>query len=250
MAPLKPAPDTPRARARHLTTPPPSLGALRAQRKFLRYFPGGFYDQTYLDWERDYKARAAERFRTELSPKELRSLIRAGRHAEVAARAVAIEARTNLLYSFEKMALRDAVRSRRAAALFAEGLLAFTTGLPNRSSFERWCDAVETLPRRQTRVFTWPVVTVFGFLARPDVHLFLKPTVTKRAAAAYGFEFHYASRPNWETYASLLELAALVRRDARTLRSRDMIDLQSFLWVQGSDEYPPVYAPPRTPSRR
>jgi hypothetical protein len=29
-----------------------------------------------------------------------------------------------------------------------------------------------------------------------------------------------------------------VRRDLRDLRPRDLIDIQSFLWVQGSDEYP------------
>jgi len=28
-----------------------------------------------------------------------------------------------------------------------------------------------------------------------------------------------------------------VRRDLRDLRPRDMIDIQSFLWVQGSSEY-------------
>ncbi|MGI8437206.1 MAG: hypothetical protein ACR2NX_09920 [Chthoniobacterales bacterium] len=62
--------------------------------------------------------------------------------------------------------------------------------------------------------------------------------MTRRAAAAYGFDFHYQSKPNWETYSNLLELAAMLRRDLRVLRPRDMIDLQSFLWVQGSDEYP------------
>jgi hypothetical protein len=29
-----------------------------------------------------------------------------------------------------------------------------------------------------------------------------------------------------------------VRRELRGLRPRDMIDIQSFLWVQDSDEYP------------
>ena len=33
-------------------------------------------------------------------------------------------------------------------------------------------------------------------------------------------------------------LARTVRRDLRELRPRDMIDIQSFLWIQGSDEYP------------
>ena len=28
-----------------------------------------------------------------------------------------------------------------------------------------------------------------------------------------------------------------VRRDVRDMKPRDMIDIQSFLWVQGSDEY-------------
>jgi len=62
--------------------------------------------------------------------------------------------------------------------------------------------------------------------------------VTKIAAGADGFDFCYQSKPNWETYASLLKFAATVRRDVRDLKPRDMIDLQSFIWVQGSDEYP------------
>jgi hypothetical protein len=38
-------------------------------------------------------------------------------------------------------------------------------------------------------------------------------------------------------YASLPEFAEVVRRDLRDLRPRDMIDIQSFIWVQGSDKY-------------
>lgn len=80
-------------------------------------------------------------------------------------------------------------------------------------------------------------MTVFGFIAQPDKHLFLKPLVTKTAAQKYGFDFRYQSKPNWETYASLLEFAETIRRDLRDMRPRDMIDLQSFMWVQGSTEY-------------
>ena len=84
---------------------------------------------------------------------------------------------------------------------------------------------------------TWPLVTVFSFIAQPDTHMFLKPLVTREAARVLGFDFQYATRPNWNTYANLLEFAARVRRDQRRLKPRDMIDLQSFIWVQGSDEY-------------
>jgi hypothetical protein len=72
----------------------------------------------------------------------------------------------------------------------------------------------------------------------PASHIFLKPTVTRRAAETLGVPFEYRSRPNWETYAELLRLARAVRKDLRDLHPRNMIDIQSFLWVQGSDEYP------------
>ena len=103
--------------------------------------------------------------------------------------------------------------------------------------FERWRDVVAGLPRKQTRVLTWPVVTVFGFIAQPATHIFLKPMVTKRAAEEYGYNFIYRSQPAWETYASLLGFAEIVRRDVRDLEPLDLIDIQSFIWVHGSDEY-------------
>ena len=143
-----------------------------------------------------------------------------------------------MLFSFEKMALRDAVASPGGAKSFATGLQDWLYGPgTEQRRFERWCEVVSELPRRQTRVLTWPVVTVFGFLARPRVHFFLKPRVTQAAAVAYGRPFSYRSRPNWDTYGEVLELARTVSRDLSDLRPRDMVDIQSFLWVQGSAEY-------------
>ncbi len=136
------------------------------------------------------------------------------------------------------MALRDAVKSPEGARTFSEGLYDFLYGngtLENK--FGRWCEAVEVLPRKQTRVLTWPVVTIFGFIAQPETHFFLKPNVTRTAAREYGFDFFYHSRPAWETYSSLLKFADIVRYDLRDLKLRDMIDIQSFVWVQGSNEY-------------
>ena len=212
--------------------------AMRCRRKFLRFFPEGFQDETYIEWERDYKWKAHERWISELDSETWERLMRDGDHAEVARRAVTIESRTNLLFSFEKMALRDAVKSEAGAKAFAEGLHDYLYGTGDaQRRFERWRDVVEGLPRRQTRVLTWPLLTVFGFIAEPTRQMFLKPNVTRLAAEAYQFEFDYKSRPNWETYASLLAFAEQARADQRDLKPRDMIDLQSFIWVQGSDEY-------------
>jgi hypothetical protein len=166
--------------------------------------------------------------------------MRAGAYDEVTARAIRVEqqSRHSMMFSFEKMALRDAVRSEDGSKAFAGGLYQYLHGAGDlEHRFARWVDVIASLPRRQTRVLTWPLVTVFGFIAQPDRHIFLKPTVTKAAALAYGFDLQYASRPNWNTYASMLAFARVVRRDLSDLRPRDMIDIQSFLWVQGSDEY-------------
>lgn len=57
------------ARTRRLTSHKPIIaprtltpGAARARKKFLKFFPGGFADETYIDWERDYKWAAHERW--------------------------------------------------------------------------------------------------------------------------------------------------------------------------------------------
>jgi hypothetical protein len=216
-----------------------SASAMRCRRKFLRYFPGGFRDETYISWERGYKWEAHEQWNELLNRSAYRALLKDEDYAEVASRAVRLESRTNLLFSFEKMALRDAVKPPAGARAFAHGLYDFIYGAGDTArKFERWCEVVGALPRKQTRVLTWPVVTVFGFIAQPETHIFLKPNVTRTAARAYGFDFRYQSKPSWETYANLLEFGEVVRRDLRDLKPRDMIDIQSFIWVQGSDEYP------------
>lgn len=207
-----------------------------ARRKFLSYFPQGFRDETYI--ERDYKWRAHCQWREALGPSTFRTLLRRGRYEEIALRALRIEGRANLIFSFEKMALRDGVRGNGAKS-FAQSLYALLHGqAPLRRRFESWIETLGALPRKQTRVLTWPVATVFGFLAQPRQHLFIKPMVTKRAAAAIGLKFDYAPRPNWDSYASALKMAEELKRGLGDMHPRDMIDIQSFLWVQGSDEYP------------
>src|SRR5215216_1876745 len=81
-------------------------GAEACRRKFLRAFPGGFRDETYLDWERDYKWEIHERWQAALAAPEFTRLLKAGEFCEIAARAVRVEqrARHPMVFSFEKMA--------------------------------------------------------------------------------------------------------------------------------------------------
>jgi hypothetical protein len=211
----------------------------RCRKKFLFYFRNAFATPKYDDWERGYKWNAHVLWLELLNKKEFRRLLGAAEYAEIANRAVRIESKTNLLFSFEKMALRDATKTLEGATAFAEGLyqLVYGTGKLE-ARFTQWIAAVASLPRKQTRVLTWPLVTVFGFIANPGEFIFLKPRITKIAAEKYGFPFNYVSSPNWETYRHYLGFAEQVGTDLIDWQPKDMIDIQSFLWVLGSDEYP------------
>ena len=211
---------------------------LRCRKKFLYYFPKGFADTKYYAWERGYKWEAHLAWERELNKKEYERLLSKKEYTQVALRAVRIETKTNLLFSFEKMALRDAVKPVEGAKAFSEGLYEYVYGKGSfQKRFEIFSEVLESLPRKQTRVRTWPLQTVFGFIANPNEQIFLKPRVTQVAAEKYGYDFVYRSKPNWETYKSLLDFAELVRNDTGDLKPKDFIDLQSFIWVLGSDEY-------------
>ena len=218
------------------------LGAARCRRKFELYYPGGFGDEVYQVAERSFKERAHLQWETELGAASFRKLLARGEYRHIADVALRIESQTHLLFSFEKMALRHALKTPAGARLFAHELYAFLWGRGSpRRKFDDWLQALADLPRAaNSRLMTWPVVTVFGFLARPDRHVFLKPRVTRKAARAYGFDFGYQSQPAWGVYESLQTFAAIIRRDLDRrpgFKARDMIDVQSFIWVQGADEY-------------
>lgn len=210
----------------------------RCKKKFLYYFPKGFGDPKYYAWERGYKWEAHLAWERDLNKKEYQRLLSEKQYAEIALRAVRLETKTNLLFSFEKMALRDAVKPPGGAKVFAEGLYEYVYGKSSfQKRFENFAEMLDSLPRKQTRVRTWPLQTVFGFIANPKEHIFLKPRVTQTAAGKYAYEFAYRSKPNWETYKSLLDFAEQVKKDTGDLKPKDFIDLQSFIWVLGSDEY-------------
>jgi hypothetical protein len=214
-------------------------GPEKCIRKFLRYFPGGFSSEKYVAWERGYKWNAHQAWEKQLNKSEYIRLLNGKMFAEITKRAISLESKTNLLFSFEKMALRDGVKTNAASKLFSEGLFNYIYGRKNiQERFDEFRDMLAALPVKQTRVLTWPLLTVFGFIADPVRHIFLKPVVTKNAARKYGYDFQYSPKPNWETYDSLLHFAAMIKADSAKLQPEDMIDIQSFIWVMGSEEYP------------
>ena len=80
-------------------------------------------------------------------------------------------------------------------------------------------------------MLTWPVVTILPFLAKPEAHMFLKPVQTQRIAEAFTFDLSYSPHPKWATYDRLLTLSNRLLDRLRPLGARDLIDVQSFMWV-------------------
>lgn len=211
----------------------------KCKRKFLYYFPKGYQGEKFMQWERKYKLDAHQRFQNLYNKASYQELLKQEEYEKIAFGIANIESKTNLLFSFEKMALRDAIKSYEGAKAFSTGLYHYLYDeeiLEQR--FQKFIAVIGALPRKQTRVLTWPLVTVFGFIALPSEHLFLKPRVTQAAAAKYKYDFQYKSSPNWRTYANLLRFAKQVKADTKDLGPRDNIDIQSFIWVLGSAEYP------------
>ena len=97
------------------------------KRKFLRFFPEGFRDETYFDWERGYKLRAHEEWQSVLNRTAYQSKLSHGKFFEIGVEAVKIESRTNLLFSFEKMAIRDALSPNAARGPSLKASMLFCT---------------------------------------------------------------------------------------------------------------------------
>lgn len=228
------------ARRRTDALPLREAGLRAAKRRFKEIFPDGFRDETYLDWERDYKWAAHRSWEETLGRAEWQRLLAEGAHAEVARRIATFYARSklNMLALYEWMALREALEDRAGGKLLATGLYELVYGEGDFGArLEAFTALLDRLPQRQTRLAKWPVATLFPFVALPRRHLILKPRVMKRAAERFHFDLAYESRPNARTYAAMMEFVDWLKRELASWKPRDLIDVQSFIWVTSSEEY-------------
>ncbi len=96
---------------------------------------------------------------------------------------------------------------------------------------------LETAAKKLTQyeLDKWPVITYLLFMVYPTEYMFVKPTMTKQAAANRGFDIQYESKVNANTYKRIISLSQdLFQRlndDKREeLHPLDMIDVQGFMW--------------------
>jgi hypothetical protein len=210
--------------------------AEQAVRKFLEVYPGGFQDADYLGerkrGERNYKWQAHEIFVETLGNGQAEDLLARGDIGELVARAQRVMGRVNLLARTEATAFREGLADDTAATAYFVELLNLLQSEPTAMTFEQYANAVASLPvEGETDTDIWTVATILPFLARPDVHMFVKPTNTKKAADRLGSDLRYEPRPNWPTYDAVLRMSRLYMDLLKDHGPRDFLDIQSFFWV-------------------
>jgi len=206
-----------------------------ARLDFLKLFPDGFEDAGYLNEERNYKVAARELLLELLSEQAFRELLESGNFDEIVRRALQVANKTNLIFPNEKMGLKDGLKTPEHIQLFAERLFDLLYGNGEfRKRFETFAECLEEIEASK-----WTTMTYFTFLAFPEEHMFLKPEVTKHAAALTKAELNYKSDLNWLTYSCLLDFAKYLKDElvAMEMNPRDMIDVQSFMWCITPGKY-------------
>ena len=200
--------------------------------RFVAKFPRAFDDPAYLDQERDYKWKAHQEVAAELLSVRGRRIVAEGPPGILVNTLKTLIHRTNLLATQELIALNDAFKDQRAARKFADAVLRLVDEGGERA-FSGLVEATGSLPADpgRAKVLTWPVVTILPFLAKPNAHMFLKPVQTQKIAEAFTFDLLYSAYPKWTTYDRLLTLSNRLLDRLRPLGARDLIDVQSFMWV-------------------
>jgi 5-methylcytosine-specific restriction protein B len=200
-----------------------------------RQFPEweGFRDTRFEKDEVAYKLNAASKARDRLNRDELERLIEAANYDEFISRLKMVGQSTNLLYL-------GVPSAGDLNILFDEGL---EKGQFSRQIFELFHGDGEVSERlatyldwiqRQGLPNNWTFPTYFLFLLYPESELFIKPKAIEAFLKLLDPADSLTKRPSAEEYTRIRGIAQGLFDSMAEHEPRDMIDIQSLIWVCGS----------------
>lgn len=207
-----------------------------AHKRFLRHYPDGLSGASYRTAERDWKVQQHQLWKELLPDGRLRELASTEPHAAGALIMQVVQsAEAPLLAARGELPMMSWALTKGAPAPYLLALAdLIDSPQPTAALFTAMADALEALPtKNQTKLLTWPNLTVLPFLARPDVHLFVKPQATQEVARKLGVDLLYNARPSWQTYQRVLTFGRDLYDYLKPRGAKDMIDVQSFIWTIG-----------------
>lgn len=201
---------------------PSFLGYEGAIARFIDRYPMGFEDAGFLEVERNYKVRARNLLNKTVPVNE------AAREAGFKEDVVRVTEDLNLVDpGWERPALIAALRSQDGDAL-VQHCANFALGDWGRLS------AIAVICKSHGMNVKWPIATYLPFLWETAIdHVVLRRQPTTRFAGQVGHAFkqEYESDLRASVYESLLDLFAQTKDEIASLKPRDIIDVQSFVWV-------------------
>jgi hypothetical protein len=210
-----------------------------AAARFLEVFPKGFADPGYAGEGADRRDRAARWRRAQatyvetLGGGEGERLLAAGDVAGLVERALRVEKTVRPLHKdAETVSFEDAWKDLEAARGYFAALLDFLAAkAPDQARFEALAASVTAMSPGASQESGWPFVTLLPFVARPEVHMLLRPRFACDVGHRLGLELAYEPKPNWSTYSALLRSTELLLERLRPLGARDHVDVETFMHV-------------------
>jgi hypothetical protein len=208
--------------------------------RFTEAFPLAFEDPTYVAPEKGRGNRAARwrrahaAFVAAFGDGQGERLLSTGDVAGLVERTIKIE---RIVSPILREAGKTPFEAGRNDPTLARGFFAalfdlLSADAPDRARFEALAASVAALaPGGASPESGWPVVTLLPFVARPDLHVLLRPHFVCDGAQRLGLELVYDAAPNWATYASLLDATRRLLEKLRPLGARDHVDVEAFMHV-------------------
>ncbi len=197
---------------------------------FLQLFSDGFYDETYLKKERDYKVKAHNLAKELINAEDLKTLLKESNHDEICERALKIIHSTKLILPKEKKSIKEGLSATSERKSFAESFYQLLYGKGDLE--ERFTDFSRVLEK--IGASKWTIISFLLFIVFPEKYMLVNPTITKKAAEISAFEINYRPEVKWLTYESVLKYSEYCKSELADLKPRDMIDVQTFIWSVAS----------------
>ncbi|KIG14900.1 hypothetical protein DB30_06202 [Enhygromyxa salina] len=203
---------------------------------FRRSYPKGFYGDAWMAKCRGVGVRKAlkrlKRHRDpaisdahQLSAAQLAPLVKAGDHAQILDRMIAVAEATNLVPGAHVKKLRKLSPSRELTTAVYEWI---TCEQDNDDADRRF----NHLVRQLGDAGTWPVVTSLRGLLEAGEHVCVRPSVFSKQAKLLLPSFSAESRPRYKSYVRYLHVANVVRDELTEagFEPRDLLDVHDFMW--------------------
>lgn len=218
-----------------------------AKKQFSQHFGAGFDDSEYVRRERAGKEAASKRYAEDFAPfvpvwiasGNVPAVIAALRAVYRGDRATGDEPLELLYAPVEEPAYFDALeRDADATISYVSAALQFLAA-DTQANFDRFVTTLLALPTRAggAHLDHWTTLSWLPFIASPQSHVFVKPTIMRTFASLLPFDLRYRSELNYETYRRSVRMATQLRNMLQvsdlnvSRRQLDMIDVQSFMWV-------------------